>query len=153
MRDLDGREGGSRPLRERAEARFGAPLTGLPAQLYPRTDRPAVLASFAPDVAACAKDGDQVARDVLGAAAREAAMAAAAVCPAEGDADVALTGGLFRIGDPLTGPLREELARRVPHARVSTAEGDPLGGALLIAARLTSGRLRLPADPALLTLD
>jgi N-acetylglucosamine kinase-like BadF-type ATPase len=152
MRAFDGREGGSQPLRECAEARFGAPLSGLPAQLYPRTDRPAVLASFAPDVAACAAEDDPVAVAVMRAAAREAAMAAEAVCPSGDGAAVALTGGLFRTGAPLMDPLRAELARRLPHARVLSPEGGPLDGALLVAARLTEGALRLPADPALLSL-
>lgn len=152
MRAFDGREGGSRMLRERAEARFGAPLSGLPAQLYPRTDRPAVLAAFAPDVAACAAEDDPVATAVMRAAAREAAMAAEAVCPSAQDAAVALTGGLFRTGAPFMEPLREELALRLPRARVVSPQGDPLDGALLVAARLTEGGLRLPADAALLSL-
>jgi N-acetylglucosamine kinase-like BadF-type ATPase len=152
MRAFDGREGGSQALRERAEARFGAPLSGLPAQLYPRTDRPAVLASFAPDVADCALDGDPVAGAVLRAAAREIAAAAAAVCPTAEGAAIALTGGLFRMGTPLVEPLRSELTGRVPHARMRSPEGGPLDGALLVAARLTEGALRLPPDPALLSL-
>jgi N-acetylglucosamine kinase-like BadF-type ATPase len=152
MRAFDGREGGSEPLRERAEARFGAPLSGLPAQLYPRTDRPAVLASFAPDVAACAGDGDPVAGALMRSAAREIAAAAAAVCPSAEGAAVALTGGLFHIGAPLLEPLRAELAGKVPHARIRSSEGGPVDGALLVAARLTEGALRLPRDPALLSL-
>lgn len=151
MRAYDGREGGSAALRERAEAVFGAPLSGLPGQLYPRTDRPAVLASFAPEVARCAAE-DPVAREVLRAAAQEIATAAAAVCPREERASVALTGGLFRIGEPLLGPLRGELEARLPHARFQAPAGDPLDGALLVAARLASGSLRLPLDSALLSL-
>ncbi|MGH3312343.1 MAG: N-acetylglucosamine kinase [Streptomyces sp.] len=155
MRAYDGREGGSAALRERAEAVFGAPLSGLPGRLYPRTDRPAVLASFAPEVARCAEE-DPVAREVLREAASEIAAAAAAVCPATGPAGkkatVALTGGLFRIGAPLLGPLEAELAARLPHARTVEPGGDPLDGALLIAARLAEGALTLPSDPVLLFL-
>lgn len=153
MRAFDGREGGSRALEERAEARFGSPLSGLPSQLYPRSDRPAVLASFAPDVAACAADGDPVAGAVMDAAAHEIAAAATAVCPSGDGAAVALTGGLFRLGAPLSGPLRQELDRRLSGARVLTPEGGPLDGALLIAARLTEDALRLPPDPVLLALS
>ncbi|MFC4495104.1 N-acetylglucosamine kinase [Streptomyces ovatisporus] len=151
MRAYDGREGGSAALRERAEAVFGAPLSGLPAHLYPRTDRPAVLASFAPEVAACAEH-DVVAEEILLAAAQEIATAAAAVCPAEEGAAVAVTGGLFRIGEPLLGPLREQLDRRTPQAHLTDPAGDPLDGALLIAARLSSGALHLPQDAGLLSL-
>jgi N-acetylglucosamine kinase-like BadF-type ATPase len=151
MRAYDGREGGSAALRERAEAVFGAPLIGLPGQLYPRTDRPAVLASFAPEVARCAED-DPVAESILRSAAKEIAAAAAAVCPQAEQAAVAASGGLFRMGAPLLGPLSRELETRLPQVRVLDPSGDPLDGALLIASRLASDGLRLPEDPALLTL-
>ncbi|OEV11845.1 ATPase, partial [Streptomyces nanshensis] len=130
-----------------------APPDKLPGLLYPRTDRPAVLASFAPDVAACAAEEDPVAAGIMRAAAREAAMAAEAVCPSAQGAEVALTGGLFRTGAPLLEPLRAELGRRLPHARVVAAEGGPLDGALLVAARLAEDTLRLPPDDALLSVS
>jgi len=68
-----------------------------------------VLASFAPRVAECALD-DPVAAGILHAAARHMAESAAAVCPPDGEPQVALTGGLFKMGDPLLVPLHEELA-------------------------------------------
>ncbi|UNZ16166.1 BadF/BadG/BcrA/BcrD ATPase family protein [Streptomyces sp. 891-h] len=163
LRAFDGRSGGSAALRASAEARFGEPLSALPGQLYPRTDRAAVLASFAPEVARCAVEAeDPVAAEIVRAAAQEIAAAAVAVCPRGGpgigavDADegvrVALTGGLFKLGDVLTAPLRAELARLLPGAPVVEAAGGPLEGALLVAARLAAGRLALPSDPALLSL-
>jgi N-acetylglucosamine kinase-like BadF-type ATPase len=153
MRAHDGREGGSAALLARAVERFG-PVEGLPQRLYPRRDRPAVLASFAPDVAACADadPGDPVARRIVCEAARQITETAAAVCPADRDSEVALTGGLFRMGEVLLAPLREALARRLPGARVVPAAGDPLDGALLVAARLCGDALGLPSDPSLLRL-
>lgn len=190
LRSHDGRPGGSAALRERVEALFG-PAPELPGLLYPRTDRPAVLASFAPEVARCAPF-DPVAAAILRRAARHIAEAAAAVCPdgmrttaesstdsstggtttASGEAgshvsgsllspptsaresvsecEVALTGGLFRIGDPLLVPVREELAALLPRARTVDAAGDPLAGAVLIAAALARRELRLPHDPGML---
>ncbi|PZT73627.1 MULTISPECIES: N-acetylglucosamine kinase [unclassified Streptomyces] len=152
MRAHDGRRGGSPALLERLEAVFGAPAE-LPGLLYPRADRPALLASFAPEVAACA-DRDPVAVGILGAAAAHIAEAAAAVCPAagpEGEAcEVALTGGLFRMGEPLLVPLYEQLARLLPSARAVPGSGDPLLGAVRIARALAAGELRLPAHPTLL---
>lgn len=167
LRAHDGRTGGSAALLERAERLLG-PAGGWPGALYPRTDRAAVLASFAPEVARCAAGGpddgpdgggaaDPVAVGILRRAAAEIAATAAAACPPpqEGAAapEVALTGGLFRTGEVLLGPLREELAAQLPYARTADSAGDPLDGALLIAARLAAGALRLPADPALLSLD
>ncbi|AEN08480.1 MULTISPECIES: BadF/BadG/BcrA/BcrD ATPase family protein [unclassified Streptomyces] len=162
MRAHDGRRGGSAALLARLEAVFG-PAAGLPGLLYPRTDRPALLASFAPEVAACAT-GDEVAAGILRTAAAHIAEAAAAACPppraasgrSEGDdgepCEVALTGGLFKMGDPLLGPLRAELARQVPQARVVRASGDPLAGALEIGRALARSELRLPPHPTLLFL-
>ncbi|MFI0710429.1 N-acetylglucosamine kinase [Streptomyces inhibens] len=150
MRAYDGRPGGSAALLARAEAMFG-PVTGLPGALYPRPDRPAVLASFAPEVGRCAAD-DAVADGILRAAAGHIADAAAAVCPPGADSAVAYTGGLFGMGEPLLAPLRTALAERLPDARPAAAAGSPLDGALTIAAALAGDRLTLPADLKLLQI-
>ncbi|MFI8091733.1 N-acetylglucosamine kinase [Streptomyces sp. NPDC086080] len=149
LRAHDGREGGSELLRACAEDMFG-PVTGLPGRLYPRTDRPAVLASFAPRVGECAGSGEPVAVRILRAAARHMADSAAAVCPAGGEPEVGLTGGLFEMGAPLLVPVDEELARRLPHARRVMAEGDPLHGAVRMAEDLTTGSFTLPGDAKML---
>ncbi|KMS75344.1 ATPase [Streptomyces viridochromogenes] len=148
LRAYDGRPDGSAGLLAAAEELFG-PMPGLPGKLYPRPDRPAVLASFAPHVGACA-DGDPVAADILLAAARHMADSAAAVCPATGEPQVALTGGLFQMGAPLLEPLEEELSKRLPHARHVPAAGDPLQGAVRIATGLATGGLTLPSDDVML---
>lgn len=152
LRAHDGREGGSPALLAAAEQTFG-PIEGLPQQLYPRADRAALLASFAPAVARCATagTGDPVAQRILWQAGEEIArtVAAAWAGPA---GDMALTGGLCRIGEPLLAPLRAACAARLPHAVLVPAVGDPLHGALLIAARLTAGSLRLPVAPGLLNV-
>jgi N-acetylglucosamine kinase-like BadF-type ATPase len=148
LRAHDGRDGGSGPLLTCAEEQFG-PMPGLPGKLYPRPDRPAVLASFAPRVAECAP-GDPVAAGILRAAARHMAESAAAVCPPAGEPQVAVTGGLFKMGDPLLVPLYEELTKRLPHARRVPAEGDPLDGSVRIATDLAAGALTLPGDGTML---
>ncbi|MER5307574.1 BadF/BadG/BcrA/BcrD ATPase family protein [Streptomyces sp. NPDC002773] len=150
MRAYDGRRGGSAVLLARGEKLFG-PAAGLPGALYPRTDRPAVLASFAPEVGRCAVE-DPVAADILARAAGHIADAAEAVCPVGPGALVALTGGLFKIGDALLVPLRAALGERIPHARTVDPAGDPAAGAVALAAALASGTLRLPEDPSLLRL-
>ncbi len=68
----------------------------------------------------------------------------------EATGEVALTGGLFRMGEPLVAPVREELALLAPGARVTSPEGDPLTGALRIAQALASDELRLPLHPTML---
>ncbi|MEB8341516.1 N-acetylglucosamine kinase [Streptomyces endophyticus] len=147
MRAFDGRRGASKALLALAEERFG-PAIELPGRIYPRTDRPAALASFAPDVARCAVD-DPAAADILRRAAAHIAEAAAAVCPPDGG-EVALTGGLFKMGEPLLAPLREALAEQLPQATAVTATGDPLHGSLVIASALAADGLRLPLDRRLL---
>jgi N-acetylglucosamine kinase-like BadF-type ATPase len=160
LRAHDGRPGGSAALLLRAEEVFG-PAPGLPGLLYPRTDRPAVLASFAPHVADCARTsadgpGDTTARAVIEAAAREIARSAAAACPEPaGEASgprVALTGGLFRMGEVLLDPLHRELAALLPRARTVAAAGDPLDGALLLASRQATASAGLPQEAGLLTV-
>lgn len=150
LRAYDGRPGGSPALLARAEELFG-PMPSLPGALYPRPDRPAVLASFAPRVAACA-GMDPVAAGILRAAARHMAESAAAVCPAVGEPRVAVTGGLVRLGPPLLEPLAEELAKVLPRARRTEPEGDPLDGAFRIAAGLATGGPALPQDERMLTV-
>ncbi|MER0484332.1 BadF/BadG/BcrA/BcrD ATPase family protein [Streptomyces sp. Edi2] len=151
MRAYDGRTDGSAALLARAEAVFGT-VSGLPGMLYPRPDRPAVLASFAPEVAHCAAEDDAVARGIMHAAAGHIADAAAAVCPAGDATAVGCTGGLFGLGEPLLAPLRRALAERLPHARPAAAAGSPLDGALAIAAALAADRLTLPVDAQLLQI-
>ncbi|MFE0643700.1 N-acetylglucosamine kinase [Streptomyces sp. NPDC058877] len=151
LRAHDGRRGGSTALLARAEAFFG-PAAGLPGVLYPRTDRPAVLASFAPEVGACAAAQDPVATEILTRAGRHIAEAAEAACPTGPGAVVALTGGLFKMGGPLLGPLRVALDTVLPQARTAGAAGDPLAGAVALATALAADALRLPEDPSLLRL-
>ncbi|MCE7079321.1 N-acetylglucosamine kinase [Streptomyces sp. ST2-7A] len=176
LRALDGRPGGSAALLRCAEEEFGA-AGELPSRLYPRPDRAAVLASFAPAVARCAAEpvADPRAREILREAAREIAATAAAALPESlrgaahgkwapgalpesggssgpgGPAPLlALTGGLPRLGSALTGPLREELARRLPGVREVSPAGDPLDGALLLADRAAAGGPTLPPAAGLL---
>nr|WP_235032550.1 BadF/BadG/BcrA/BcrD ATPase family protein [Actinacidiphila yanglinensis] len=150
MRAHDGRAGGSAALLTAAQKRFGS-LATLPGQLYPRPDRAAVLASFAPEVGQCARE-DPVAAGILRQAAAHILESAAAVRPGAGPVDVALAGGLFKMGEPLLGPLRAQAASLLPGATLLPAAGDPLDGAVLIAGALHRGGLPLPVDPGLLTV-
>ncbi|MEU5403663.1 BadF/BadG/BcrA/BcrD ATPase family protein [Streptomyces sp. NPDC005963] len=157
LRAFDGRPDGSRALLAAAEESFG-PAQSIPEAVYPRSDRPAVLASFAPRVGRCATEGDEVAAGILALAARHMAQAAAAVLRpgAEAGADrqyeVALTGGLLKLGDPLRNPLRAALSVELPGVREVSAKGDPLAGAVLLAGALAGSSLQLPRHPTLLAV-
>ena len=147
LRAHDGRPA-VRPRCWRAPRRCSARATELPGRLYPRADRPAVLASFAPEVAACARRTTRWRRSILRAAARHIADAAAAVCPpAIGRAP----------SRPHRRPVQDWATRcsyrwgrswpeRLPHARRVSAAGDPLAGAVRIAAALAADGLALPCD-------
>jgi N-acetylglucosamine kinase-like BadF-type ATPase len=150
LRAHDGRDGGSAALLARAAERFG-PVAGLPGKVYPRPDRAAVLASFAPEVAAAAP-GDPVAAGILRSAAGHIAGSAAVVCPTAGTPRLALTGGLVKLGEALLVPLEEELALRLPYVRRVPAEGDALLGAVRIAGGLATGTPTLPADEHMLSI-
>ncbi|WP_399082544.1 N-acetylglucosamine kinase [Streptomyces sp. BBFR2] len=150
LRAYDGRSGGSPALLRAAEEEFG-PVGGLPGQLYPRADRPAVLASFAPYVAREAA-GDAVAAGIVRAAAAQIVDTAAAACPPGAGRTVALTGGLFRLGEVLRAPVRAGLAARLPEAVCMEPAGGPLDGALRLAAALAADAVRLPVDGALLRI-
>lgn len=150
LRAHDGREAGSAPLADRATRLLG-PLSELPGRLYPRADRSAFLAAFAPEVGRAAElDGDPVAVRILTEAARNIAQSAEAVCPRASGRAVALTGGLLQMGEPLCAPLRAELSRRLPGVEQLAGGGDPLAGSLYIAAALARDALLLPRDAALL---
>ncbi|MFF7384870.1 BadF/BadG/BcrA/BcrD ATPase family protein [Streptomyces griseoluteus] len=151
LRAYDGRAGGSASLLERARERFGQPPE-LPGLIYPRPDRAAVLASFAPEVAACAPH-DPVATGILRTAARHMAESVAAVCPDSGEPEVACTGGLLKLGEPLLSFLAAELAHQAPHARQSAPQGDPLHGSARLAAALAAGDAVWPEDPRLLCVS
>ncbi|MFE0349412.1 N-acetylglucosamine kinase [Streptomyces griseoluteus] len=151
LRAYDSRAGGSAPLLERARERFGQPPE-LPGLIYPRPDRAAVLASFAPEVAACAPH-DPVATGILRAAAHHMAESVAAVCPESGEPEVACTGGLLKLGEPLLSFLQDELAHEAPHARQTAPKGDPLHGSVRLAASLAAGDAIWPEDARLLCVS
>ncbi|MCB7135857.1 N-acetylglucosamine kinase [Cellulosimicrobium marinum] len=149
----DGRAaGGSRALLDAATARFG-PVPTWPAQLYTRADRAQVLASFTPDVAACAGDGDPVARQVVAAAGTHLATTLAAALVDGVPPLAAATGGVLGIGPLLTDAFRARFAVLRPDAELVPAAGSPLDGALHLAARLAHEPRDVVGHPTWLTLD
>jgi N-acetylglucosamine kinase-like BadF-type ATPase len=150
LRAHDGRPGGSTALLARAAGRFGPP-EGFPAAVQLRPDRAALLASLAPAVADCAAAGDPVAAGILDRAAEEIAGAAAAAAAGLDTPAIALTGRLFELPG-LRAAVAGRLAVLLPAARLRPAEGDPLTGALRLAAAVERGASPWPVVPPLLRL-
>lgn len=132
LRSHDGRAGGSEPLLQRLRTRFGPP-DELSSTLYRRADRPALLASFTPDVAAAAQEGDPVAQRIWRSAGKHLAEAAAAALPSSARR-VSYTGGVFEAGELLMEPFLEALHRLRPDADPVAPAGTGLDGAVTLAA-------------------
>ena len=136
LRAVDGR-GGSEALRVRAEGAFG-PVGDLPTAIYGSEEPARAIAAFAQEVADAAHTGDEAARAIWAAAARELAgtvvAAAERAFGAGAPADVSWAGGLFAAEDLLRAPFARRLAERAPRLRVVPPEGTSLDGARLLVA-------------------
>jgi len=132
-----GRSGRSPALEAALGRRFGS-VAELVDSVYGSTERAAVLASFAPDVMAVARDGDAVARQLVEEAAEELSetlAAAASGIPGPWSA----VGGLVRPGGLLRELLDERLAAR--GIVLEEPRDSPAAGASLIARSLGDGTL------------
>lgn len=103
------------------------------------------IAGFGRCVTEAAKNGDEVAREIIAKAGRELGIAAVAVIRklrmARERFQVGYVGGVFAAGDLLLDPLREEIARVAPHASLVKPKFPPA----IAAARMAREQLhRLP---------
>ncbi|WP_406424237.1 hypothetical protein OH809_03125 [Streptomyces sp. NBC_00873] len=62
------------------------------------------------------------------------------------------TGKLFRIGDAMLAAFETRLRELHPRVRLAASNGEPLRGALGLAASAATGTWMLPTDDALLIL-
>ncbi|MFC4119692.1 N-acetylglucosamine kinase [Nonomuraea zeae] len=146
LRAHDGRAGGSPALLERMTARYGHPLD-LVAAVYGAGAAAHELASFAPDVAAAARQGDRVARRIWTEAGRH--LGQAAVAAAEGLEPVFSWGGrLFDAADLLMEPFQDTVRELLPGARFAPPRGTSADGALALAKGAADGAVR-PHHPYL----
>ncbi|GAA2344383.1 BadF/BadG/BcrA/BcrD ATPase family protein [Streptomyces violaceusniger] len=133
LRAHDGR-GPATALLAAAVERFGDP-DRLPSAVSRDGNQARTIASFAPDVARAAAEGDATAsaivRDAAGALSGAVLAAARRI---GGDAHaVTVTGGLTGLGEPLLGPLRSALTGSPYPLKWRSPLGDPLDGAGLLA--------------------
>jgi N-acetylglucosamine kinase-like BadF-type ATPase len=97
------------------------------------------LPQLAPAVFEAAQEGDEAAQDILLACGREMGRMAAGAAVLLGmqhlDVEVVLAGGTYASPYPLlVDAVTLEVHRRLPRARVHRAYGQPVAGALLMAA-------------------
>lgn len=145
LRAHDGRDPVGAALLAAASAHFGPPAS-WPSAVSAPADRARRLASFVPGIAALAERGDPAARRLLTEAGERLASTAVAALgsdPPTG-ALVSWSGGLFQVA-----PVREAYGSALRRAGVvpRPPAGDPLDGALLLAADAAGAR-RIPLPPA-----
>ncbi|GAA3827813.1 BadF/BadG/BcrA/BcrD ATPase family protein [Streptomyces chiangmaiensis] len=134
LRAHDGR-GPDTALLSAAAARFGDP-DRLPSAVGGDGNPARTAASFAPDVARAAAEGDAAASAIVRDAATalgETVLAAARRVGGEDTLPVTITGGLTGLGEPLLGPLRSALADSSRPLHLQPPLGEPLDGARLLA--------------------
>jgi glucosamine kinase len=127
---------------------FKAPsLEELAPRFYDeRTMTKGRVAEFAVRVAQAALAGDAVARELYERAARELAGQIAAVIEQtglRGRFPVGLIGGAFKAGPVYVDPLAAAIHAEAPEAQVEVVEMAPVGGAVLIAARVCGAEAAL----------
>jgi N-acetylglucosamine kinase-like BadF-type ATPase len=134
------RSGPSTALSDAATAFFGVDsIEALVALVYSKPLSKGEIAAFAIETARVAHGGDQIARDLYRRASEELAKQIGAVIGQTGLEDefpVGLIGSAFKAGPLFVGPLAAAIGQVAPRARVEVVGMAPVGGSLLLAARL-----------------
>jgi N-acetylglucosamine kinase-like BadF-type ATPase len=127
---------------------FGEPsVEAVAARVYSKPLTKGEIAAFAIETAKLAERGDAVARGLYEWGARELGEQIAAVIHQTGlgsdsgdgaaaEFPVGLIGSAFKAGRVFIQPLTEVIHECAPGARVGTVETPPVGGSLLLAARM-----------------
>ncbi len=135
-------------LSDALPAFFGEPsVEAVAARVYSKPLTKGEIAAFAIETAKLAERGDAVARELYKWGARELGEQIVAVIRRTGlgeasgedaaaEFPVGLIGSAFKAGRVFIQPLTEVIHAAAPRARVSTVEMPPVGGSLLLAARL-----------------
>jgi glucosamine kinase len=119
---------------------FGtASVEALASHVYAKPLTKGEIAAFGPEMARVASAGDAVAVELYrrGAAALGAQLAAViAHTGLSGPFPIGLIGSAYRAGELFVGPLRLVVQETAPQAQMSVVEMAPVGGSLLLAARV-----------------
>jgi len=106
-------------------------------RVYVKRISVADIASLAPLVVKAAKEGDKIALNILNSAAKELALAATAVIRKlrmeKDDFDVGTIGGVFKAGNLILEPLKNEILKVAPKAKITTPKFEPVIGAVILA--------------------
>lgn len=111
----------------------------LPRFVYAPSTHHDDIARYGKLVIDAAGESDRVALDILDHAGRELAECVIAVARRLGmsseEFPVACVGGAFRAGELLLAPFRDQLARELPRARLTSPLHTPVEGAAMMAIR------------------
>lgn len=139
LRDRE-RSGPQTALSAAATEFFEVPtVEALAASVYSKPLIKGEIAAFAIETARVAQAGDEVARGLYDRAAFELGRQVAAVIAQtglSGSFPVGLIGSAFKAGDLFVEPLAAVIHERAPEASVAVVNMVPVGGCLLLAARL-----------------
>jgi glucosamine kinase len=142
LRDRDA-SGPETALTDAAPAFYGVPsVEALAVYVYSKPLTKSEIAAFGIETAKLAEQGDDVARALYRRGARGLAEQIVAVIDTTGLADgprafpVGLIGSAFKAGALFVEPLASAVHQIAPRARVAVVEMAPVGGCLLLAARV-----------------
>lgn len=156
LADRDG-SGPRTALSEAAVEFFGVHnVEDLPTLVYSKPLSKGEIAAFAIETARVAHAGDGVACALYERAARELGaqvLAAIERTGLEGEFPVGLIGSAFKAGPVFVEPLTAVLRRAAPSVRVAVVEMAPVGGCLLLAARMAGAEASLDGDELHRLLD
>jgi glucosamine kinase len=147
VRSADGRAPHTR-LTARVLAHFGIARTqDLVREIYDGSFTPATVAAIASEVEGAAAEGDEVALHLIDTGASELGLAALSVCSQLRlpRGPVVLAGGMFTAAPRLRQRVTAHLMGRWPGMVVTPLQGQPVGGAVLLALAEAAGTLKLPA--------
>lgn len=112
-------------------------FTDIVGEIYGKQTSSKDIASLAPLASQAAKDGDEVAAMILENAAEELALAATAVIKGLNMQNevfqVAISGSVFNVGEPLLTPFSEYLKSTAPNVEVIDPRFEPAMGAVFLA--------------------